>query len=538
MEADRFTVGGEVRDEAGLHAVWRIPRAVPVGPGEAVMHCLAWGRVRVGDLGLRAEKMEVQEIVLHPDAPDELLDSVRQRYPACRVRRAQERRKMLVLKDDGTHGTVVNGTTRHGRWVFFDGSTGRYRYGLQHGIWRHPDGSQETYFEGIRHGRWKWPSGLVGEYRYGKEHGVWLWPDGRAEIYVCGEMMDVIPPPPSFDSGRPSPSSGDNIPPGMKGEDGRTLCTRVFLVQRDGTLSPTIYDDDYVIVGNRVTVAERSGKSKKGGVSYCGPRLRACWYLPSSVPTREEGDKDGQEMAVTHCLTSGRVRLEGDFFLRAEELEIREIVLRPEAPDELLEAVRGRYPDCQVRRARKRKRFLAMACSLSFGAVCDGKLHGSWVEDFGEIYGRYRRGFRQGRWIWSRRGVVGHYRDGEWHGRWYDPEGQSSYNGGKRHGLWVSFGGSVERYRNGFPHGRWVSCTGRVECYRNGLRHGRMESYPGGPVESYRNGLRHGRWTTRGGVSVCYRQGERHGRWVYPDGRSELYRMGKLVRIELPIVGE
>jgi hypothetical protein len=420
--------------------------------------------------------MEVRKIVLHPDVTDELLEAVRLRYPACRVRRAMERNRMMVLMDNGTYGMTVNGgTTRHGRWVFSEGSIGYYRYGLMHGRWKHPDGSQETYFEGIRHGRWKWPSGLVGHYRYGKEHGVWLWPDGRSEIYVCGEMMDVIPPPPSGGSGR---SSHDDtiIPPGMEESGGRIRCTRIFLVERDGTLSPTIYDDDDVTIttttGNRV-VAKSHSDSVNGGVkNYFRSRLlRSCWYLPSAVPFREELDKGGQEIVVAHCLTSGRVRIEGKFCLSAEELEIREIVLRPESPDELLEAVRGRYPDCQVRKARKRKRFLAVAASFSFGAVCGGKRHGSWMKNFGDSFGRYRSGLRHGRWIWGR-GVVGHYRDGEWHGRWSYPEEQKCYRMGKMHGLWVSPGGSVERYIDGLPHGRWVSCTGKVRTYRNGTEVG------------------------------------------------------------------
>jgi len=206
MTSDRFTVDGELRNEAGLHAVWRLPRATPSAEDVAVLHCLAYGRVRVGDLGLRAEIMEVQEIVLHPDVSEAVLEAVRLRYPACRVRKA--RKRMLVMNGDGSYGMTVNGK-RHGRWVWPDGRVGHYRYGQRHGrwtwpngcvghyhdgkkhgLWTWPDGRVERYRNDNRHGRWTYPGGGIEHYRNGKEHGRWVWPDGRVGHYRDGKKHD------------------------------------------------------------------------------------------------------------------------------------------------------------------------------------------------------------------------------------------------------------------------------------------------------------------------------------------------------------
>jgi hypothetical protein len=210
MTADRFTDGVELRNEAGLHAVWHLPRAVPSAANEAVLHCLASGRVRVGDLGLRSEVMEVREIVLHPDVLDGVLESVRRRYPECRVRKS--RKRMLVLADSGSYGMTVNGA-RHGRWVCSDGAVGHYRdgkkhgrwtwpngcighyrYGKKHGRWTWPDGSIECYRDDLPHGRWTYPDGRIERYRYGKKHGHWVYPDGRIEVYDTDKLVKSIVP--------------------------------------------------------------------------------------------------------------------------------------------------------------------------------------------------------------------------------------------------------------------------------------------------------------------------------------------------------
>jgi hypothetical protein len=171
MRADRFDDSGGLRGEAGLHAVWWLPRAVPEIPYMAVLHCLAWGRVRVGNFGLRAEVMEVQEIVLHHDELDGILEAVRRRYPACRVRKARKRKRMLVLTEIGSHGTVVNGKF-HGRWVRDDGTVGHYRRDMPHGRWIYPDGRTECY-------------------HYDLPHGQWTYPDGRVEVYKMGKLIRI-----------------------------------------------------------------------------------------------------------------------------------------------------------------------------------------------------------------------------------------------------------------------------------------------------------------------------------------------------------
>jgi hypothetical protein len=186
MTANRFTVDGELRNEAGLHAVWRIPGATPENPHMAVMHCLASGQVRVGNLGLRAEVMEVREIVLHPDVSEVVLESVRRRYPECQVRRELKRKRMLMLTDVGSYGMTVNGLL-HGRWFCSDGTVRHYRCNKSHGRWTYPDGRIERYRNGLLHGRWTWPDGRIGHYRYGLLHGRWVWPNGRVERYRYGK---------------------------------------------------------------------------------------------------------------------------------------------------------------------------------------------------------------------------------------------------------------------------------------------------------------------------------------------------------------
>jgi hypothetical protein len=56
-----------IRGKAGLHAVWHLPRAVPAHRDLVVLHLAAHGRMAVGAVGFRAQRVEVLEIVHRRD---------------------------------------------------------------------------------------------------------------------------------------------------------------------------------------------------------------------------------------------------------------------------------------------------------------------------------------------------------------------------------------------------------------------------------------------------------------------------------------
>lgn len=202
VDPDKFVTGC-----AGLHAVWRLPKARPGVAGEAVLHCLADGIAAISSTGLRAEWMIVQTIILHPeDRP--LRSLVQAAYPEVRVRVARPAKRCIVLYCGGSHGPTVNGLKHgiwhesdgsalryrdgrpHGTWRYPDGSTIRYRNGRAHGVWRWADGMIERYRNGLEHGVWRFPDGTIASYRNGQKHGLWTWEDGTASLYRNGECVE------------------------------------------------------------------------------------------------------------------------------------------------------------------------------------------------------------------------------------------------------------------------------------------------------------------------------------------------------------
>jgi len=183
VHANRWSDSGQLRGEAGLHAYWRIRGALkPEVRDEAVVHCLAEGRCRVGAIGLRAEYLTVQKIILHPATPDDLLQLVQLRYPDVRVVRAKIG-PCRILTADGNLFPVDSEGQFHGQKKFYDGTILRYRHGLRHGLSRHSEGDIERWHNGQRHGTWRYADGRVERYRNGERHGFWILPDGSRIRY-------------------------------------------------------------------------------------------------------------------------------------------------------------------------------------------------------------------------------------------------------------------------------------------------------------------------------------------------------------------
>jgi hypothetical protein len=183
VHANRWSSSDRLRGEAGLHAFWRIRGPLkPEVRDEAVVHCLAEGRCRVGALGLRAEYLTIQQILLHPATPEELLQLVQLRYPGVTVCRAKIG-PCRILTADGNLYSVDEEGLFHGQKRFYDGTVLRFRHGQQHGISRHKDGSIERWHCGQRHGTWRYADGRIERYRYGEKHGLWILPDGSRIRY-------------------------------------------------------------------------------------------------------------------------------------------------------------------------------------------------------------------------------------------------------------------------------------------------------------------------------------------------------------------
>jgi hypothetical protein len=181
--ANRWSGSGKLRGEAGLHAFWRIRGPLkPEVRDEAVVHCLAEGRCRVGTLGLRAEWLTTQRVLLHPDISEELLQLVQLRYPDVTVCRAKIG-PCRILTADGNLYSVDEEGLFHGQKRFYDGTVLRYRHGQRHGLSRHHDGSIERWHHGRRHGTWRYFDGRIERYRYGERHGLWILPDGSRICY-------------------------------------------------------------------------------------------------------------------------------------------------------------------------------------------------------------------------------------------------------------------------------------------------------------------------------------------------------------------
>jgi hypothetical protein len=178
VRASRWSNSGELRGKAGLHAFWRFRGNVrPEICDQAVVHCLAEGHCRVGQLGLRAEQLTIQKIVLHPAVSDNMLRLVQLRYPdvkVCRARIGPGR----VLTAYGDIFPLDKKGRFHGAKRFRDGTILRYRHGQRHGFSRNSDGSIERWYNGQRHGTWRYIDGRIERYRHGERHGLWILPDG------------------------------------------------------------------------------------------------------------------------------------------------------------------------------------------------------------------------------------------------------------------------------------------------------------------------------------------------------------------------